>query len=123
MNAPSPRVAHADESEAEPGFRVWHIALDPSGPSKVAVTWKPIADNAIEVAELRDMMYLSETTEVFAAMVLDRTEEIVGEPMPAHVANRLRREIIRWCGDNHVAIGELRADRRPEARTVMRLGA
>src|SRR6185436_19727301 len=104
MLAPFRRFAHADESEAEPGFRVWHIAVDPTGQTKVTVTWKIIADNVIDEAELRDMMFLSETPEVFAGMVLDRAVEIVGEPMSAHVSNVLRRQILHWCGENRRVI-------------------
>lgn len=110
MSFPSRRVVQADASEAQPGYRFWRISLDPMSDTQVTVTGKSIADNAIDSAELRDLLSLSQTPEIFAAMLLGRTEEIVAEPMPAHVSNGLRRQIVEWYGDNRKGIAELLRD-------------
>ena len=106
MIALSRRVAHADESEANPGFRVWYIVLDLVGPTTVTVNWD-LGCNVIESVELCDMLFLTQTPEIFAELLMERAEELVGNPMPAHVCNGLRREIVRWCDDNRLAIREL----------------
>lgn len=102
----SRRVAHADESEANPGFRVWHIELDIVGPTTVTVSWSPDC-NVIENAELCDMLSLSHTPEIFAGILMERAEELVGVMMPAHVSNILRRDIVHWYDVNRRAISEL----------------
>jgi hypothetical protein len=106
MIALSRRVAHADESEANPGLRVWYIVLDLVGPTTVTVSWS-LDCHVIESVELCDMLILSQTPEIFAGMLMEQAEELVGEPMAAHVSNCLRREIVHWHGANRRAIGEL----------------
>jgi len=116
--SPSRRAIHADESEALTGYRVWHIALDAMSQTRITVTWKVFDANVIEGEELREMMFLSQTPEIFAGMVLERVEEIVAEPMPAHVSNGLRRELVHWYNDNWREIAKLLVDQNSRSATL-----
>lgn len=109
MLAVSPRVAHVDDSEANPGYRLWQVTLDPVGQTTVAVTWKTLPVTVIDSAEMRDMLLLSQTPEIFAEMMLQKATELVAERMPAHVSNGLRRQIVHWYEDNRAAIAALLA--------------